>query len=319
MAVSAPIRPADRLLAGYNVALAAVWAALVGGASYAPWICAAHAAAATLPWLLERAGNTASPALRGLREVYPLLLLLGFWSELGLVRELLHAAAHDEIIRAADVALFGVHVHEVWMPAMPAVWFSEVMHLVYFVYDPLILVLPIAAGLRGRRAAQRDMTFRLLVTYLGCYVLYLAFPVDGPSNTMTRYAGDLTGGFYYRLVQGVIGVGDSLGTAFPSSHVAGATTIAVFAWRWYRPAAAALLTVEAAGVFVATVYTQNHYAIDAVAGLATDPLIPLLLHSCTCVRGRKTHRSDRWLYRGGNVQSHSGRTSARRLRAPHPK
>jgi membrane-associated phospholipid phosphatase len=257
----------DRLLAGYNLALAVVWAALAGKTWYALWIGAAHAAAATLPWLLARSTERVSRPVRVLREIYPLLWLLGFWSELGLVRTLLHAGAHDELIRAVDLAVFGVHIHRIWMPAMPAVWLSEIMHVLYFAYYPLIFLPPIVAGLRGRSAAQRDMTFRLLLTYVGCYVLYLAFPVDGPSHTMLRYAGDLTDGFFYRLVHDAVEMGDSLGTAFPSSHVAGAVTIAILGWRWFGRGVAALLTIEAAGVLVSTVYTQNHYTVDAVAGL----------------------------------------------------
>lgn len=267
MALNSPLRPVDRLLAGYNAALALVWATLLGQSWAALPICGAHAVAVSLPWLLARARPRASTVVGVLREIYPLLWLLGFWSELGLIRPLLHADANDALIRAADVAVFGVHLHSIWMPAMPAAWLSELMHALYFAYYPLILLPPIMAGLARRSAAQRDMTFRLLVTYVGCYVVYLAFPVDGPSHTMTRYAGDLTEGLLYGLVHGAVELGDSLGTAFPSSHVAGAVTIAVLGWRWFGRGVAMLLSAEAVGVLLSTVYTQNHYAIDAVAGL----------------------------------------------------
>ncbi len=267
MALDRAVLPVDRLLAGYNLLLAAVWSVVLLRTPYAPWICATHLAATGLPWLLERAKDRLTRAGRALREIYPLLLLVAFWSELGFVRELLHTGANDAPIAALDLALFGVHVNAVWMPGMPYVWLSEVMHFIYFSYYPLIFLPPLVMGLAGRTAAMRDMTFRLLVTYIGCYLIYILFPVDGPSHTTIRYAGALTDGFFYRLTHAAIEVGDSMGTAFPSSHVAGAVTIAYVGWRWCRPAVATLLAIEAAGVCVATVYTQNHFAIDSVAGV----------------------------------------------------
>jgi membrane-associated phospholipid phosphatase len=119
----------------------------------------------------------------------------------------------------------------------------------------------------GRRDALEDMTLRLMVSYLGCYLIYLAFPVFGPTDMMPMYQGELTDGFFYRLTHAAKEAGNSAGTAFPSSHVAGAVTSAVLAWRWLRPALARLITVQAAGVVVATVYTQQHWAIDSLAGL----------------------------------------------------
>lgn len=195
------------------------------------------------------------------------MLILGYWSELGFIRDLLHASANDGPIAALDLAVFGVHLNTVWMPRMPELWLSEVMHFAYFAYYPLIFVPPVVMALLGRTPALRDMTYRLLVTYIGCYVIYIVFPVDGPSHTMARYVGALNDGFFYRLTHGAVHAGDSMGTAFPSSHVAGAVTIAYLGVRWLRPAVAALLVAEAAGVVVATVYTQNHFAIDSLAGI----------------------------------------------------
>jgi hypothetical protein len=44
-------------------------------------------------------------------------------------------------------------------------------------------------------------------------------------------------------------------------------TIAFLGWRWFPRGVAALLTLEALGVVVSTVYTQNHYGIDSLAGI----------------------------------------------------
>ncbi len=260
-------RPVDAVVAGYNAFLAAIWLTVISQAWYASGIFAAHLAAATLPLFLCRAPRDLARPVAILREIYPLLFVLAFWTELGYLRELYHVGVHDQAVTAWDLRVFGQHWNLTWMPRMPQVWLSEVMHFIYYAYYPLIFVPVIAVGLMGRRRAMQDMTLRLAVTYLGCYVLYLWFPVDGPAALLPHYQGDLTQGFWYQLVKAAHDSGDSLGTAFPSSHVAGSVTIAYLAWRWLPRGWAWLILAETIGVCFATVYTQNHYAIDALAGL----------------------------------------------------
>lgn len=273
-------RPADWLIAGYNAILALLWSGLWGQAWYAPWICVAHWSAAVLPALLA-ASPMAGSGRRGrlmaaLREAYPLVWLLSFWTELGLLHPLRAIGGHDRLIAGLDMALFGGHPNLVWMPAMPQLWFSELMHLIYFAYFPLIFLPPLLLGITGRSEALRDITFRLMVTYLGCYLFYLAFPVVGPAALMPSYDGPLTHGFFFQLTHHAREAGDSLGTAFPSSHVAGSVTIALVARAWLSPRLAGLITAEAVGVVFATVYTQNHYAIDALAGIAWAVMLQTL-------------------------------------------
>jgi membrane-associated phospholipid phosphatase len=266
--VSPRIRPADLLVAGYNLVLVAVWSRLIGTAPCVPWVLGAHVAGGLLPLVLARVDERRwRGAARVARELYPLVCLLAFWSELGLIQALAPGQSHDDAIAALDLALFGRHLNLVWMPAMPFPALSEAMHLFYFAYYPLIFLPPIAMCVAGRSDALRDMTLRLMLTYLGCYLLYLAFPVIGPAELLPHYEGALTNGFFYGLTHAARAAGDSLGTAFPSSHVAGATTVAVLAWRWFRRPVAVLVTLQAVGVFLATIYTQNHYPVDALAGL----------------------------------------------------
>ena len=266
--MNARVRPADLLLAGYNLVLAAVWARLIGTAAYVPWVLGAHLAGGLLPLALARVDERRWAGPAGVaRELYPLVCLLGFWSELGVIQSLAPGKTYDGAIGTLDLALFGRHLNLVWMPAMPYPALSEVMHFFYFAYYPLIFLPPIAMCIAGRTDALRDMTLCLMVTYLGCYLLYLSFPVIGPAELLPHYQGALTNGFFYGLTHAARAAGDSLGTAFPSSHVAGATTVAVLAWRWLRRPVALLVTIQAAGVFLATIYTQNHYPVDSIAGL----------------------------------------------------
>lgn len=275
MAVRQPLRAVDRLLAVYNLILMAVWATVWSETPIAPWLCAAHAAAAILPWLIAAGEHQFSRPGWVLREVYPFLLLAVFWSELGLLRGLLHGAPYDPAVEMMDLAVFGVHLHLVWMPRMPETWLSEMMHGSYFGYYLLIGLPALWLLVRGRRDAYHDLTFRLLLGYLICYVIYLAFPVDGPIFNLTPFHGPLTSGVFYQLAHGVVEYGHAQGATFPSSHVVGAVSIAWVGWRYFPWPVGVLLTLEALGVTVSTVYTQNHYAVDSLAGVALAVVIQL--------------------------------------------
>jgi membrane-associated phospholipid phosphatase len=269
------VRPVDWLLAAYNGTLAVLWAGLWDRAWYALPVATAHAAAACLPALLARLPRNTPRPLGLLREAYPLLWIPGLWLGLGPLIAGLHEATIDPSILALDLAVFGVHLDRVWMPAMPQMWFSEIMHFAYYAYLPLIFLPPIVLLARGRTPAFRDMTLRLIATYLFCYLFYLALPTVGPHEFGQPFQGGLSDGFFYQLGAGAHSSGNVRGAAFPSSHVAGAVTIAWVAWRWLPRSVAVLLTIEAVGVMMSTVYTQNHYGVDSIAGLAWALLIQL--------------------------------------------
>ncbi|HXF95348.1 MAG TPA: phosphatase PAP2 family protein [Gemmatimonadales bacterium] len=260
------VRPVDRLLQLYNLALAGVWVPLANHAPWAPWVLGAHVAAIALPWLLAAASDR-SRALGRLHDLYPLLWLAAFFGELDLVYVLAGNGPQDAAVALLDRVLFGSNVNAVWMPAMPQVWLSESLHFVYVSYYAMLVVPPLVLIWQGRSEALRDLTWRLLLTYLVCFACYLAFPVDGPGAALPRPAGPLTQGWFYSLSHTLNAAGTSAGTAFPSSHVAGAVTLAWIGWRWLPRWVAGIMALQAAGVFAATVYTQNHYLIDAVGGL----------------------------------------------------
>ena len=258
---------AERLLLGYNVLMVVLWVALSARVWYAPWLGLAHALGLPLPWLFAKAAPSSGRGVRLLRELSPLLFLAVFWVELDLVRPALGLVGIDGPIAALDKWVFGVHLHEVWLPAMDAMWFSETMNLAYYCYYLAVYVPPVVLAFMARDDAVRDMVFRLVLVYLGCYLVYIAFPVDGPHFLETPAAGAHTQGFFYHMVEAAQRVGDSRGCSFPSSHVAAASMGALLAWRWLPRWVAVILSVEAVGVLLSTTYTQHHYAIDSVAGL----------------------------------------------------
>jgi membrane-associated phospholipid phosphatase len=284
------LRLVDALASTYNVLLALVWAMLIPQWSFALWLFLAHAAAAALPRLLDRAGDDLSPFGRVLSDIYPLLWVLPFWTELDFIRPLLHDAAFDRVVGAFDLLVFRTHLDEIWMPAMPMVWFSEIMYLAYLSYYPIVVIPLVYTLAAGSREMKRDMTLRVTLVYYACFVVYIAFPVDGPHFLSEHYEGALQNGLFYRIDAFLQGGGASLGASFPSSHVAASVTMACLGFRWFSRPVAVTLSVGALGVSLAIFYTQNHWAIDSVTGILwalwlNVMVAPVLLRWWRCERG----------------------------------
>jgi len=260
------VLPIDRLMAGYNLVLAGIWSLYLGRASFAPWILLAHLAGATLPILWRRAPDPLSLPLRAIRDLYPLIWLGALWSELALLHLVRVAPPADAAIAALDLAVFGSHLNETWLPGTTSLLLSETLHFSYWAYYLLIGIPPLVLALTRRTEALRDLVFRVMLVYLTCYLVFIIAPVYGPRETAMRYTGPLAEGFFYQLVHHTVNFGESPGCSFPSSHAAAAVAIALMGWRYFSRPVGILLFIEAVGVALGTFFTQNHYAIDALAG-----------------------------------------------------
>lgn len=257
--------PVDGMVALYNLLLAVVWGGLSAKVSFAPWLAVVHLAGASL-FLLLRRRPLLSAGTATLRELYPLLWLVGFWFELDYLLPLLHPVFFDAFVVRWDVALFGASWGTEWLLRWPSPWLSEPMFLLYMLWAPLMIVPPLALALARRREALRDLVLRLTLTYLVCCLVYLLVPVNGPKQLVPAGA-PLTHGIFYWLMGRYYVVDPSVGTALPSFHVAAVVTLAWLAWRWRGPRLGMVAWLVALGVSLSAVYTQYHYVLDALAGL----------------------------------------------------
>ncbi|MDH3458510.1 MAG: phosphatase PAP2 family protein [Gemmatimonadota bacterium] len=285
------LRPVDRVVILFNAALALLWLGALGRVAFAPVIVVAQIAAAAVPYLILKIRPDAIGFGRGIRELYPIVFIAVSWTELGLIREVFHAEAYDALIASLDLALFGQNLQAIWMPAMPDVWFSETMFAVYFLYYPMVFGTPLIVFFTKRWTDLRDIVFRLTLAYLACFAIYVVLPVEGPSHSTTRYVGELTQGFFYRLSTGAVHAGDSLGTAFPSSHVVGVVTMALLAITWFSRPVAIVYVILATGVTASTVYTQNHFAVDAAAGVVYALVLWALVPSVAWLLASRSARA----------------------------
>ncbi|MBI4421062.1 MAG: phosphatase PAP2 family protein [Gemmatimonadetes bacterium] len=262
------LTPTDRLLAGY-VAFVTIMIALRGLLSQPAgwWLLVMHALFGILLVLFtklreeDRVGQV-------LHDLYPLLMLLPFYYEFGVFGLQFGGAPallHDATIQRWEAAIFGGQISYEWIRRHPSVFWSEVLHLAYFGYYPIVILGPTLLVARGRRAAARGVLFPMMAAFVSCYIVFILYPVAGPYYAFPQPDGPVRDAWGARLVYGVLGETSSFGAAFPSSHVA-ATVAATYAlWRYWRRLALWLLAPSIL-LTVGTVYCQMHYGVDAAAG-----------------------------------------------------
>jgi hypothetical protein len=262
-------RPIDWLMSGYALVFAGVALTRLGHPGTG-WIALAHLLIPVLALLttsddLGRAG-------RVLRDIYPLLLLLGLYGALDVLSGAGSVTAHDATVQRWEEALFGRQVSRWWWQEHPSRFWSAVLHASYFAYYVIVPAPAILFALRRQADELRWYVLAVMATFIVCYLFFIYFPVAGPYYEFPRPASWFTENGPARLVYQVLATGSSYGAAFPSAHVAATITGTVAAWRG-SPRFGLVLAVPATLLTVAVVYCQMHYAVDAIAGIAVAGLV----------------------------------------------
>lgn len=264
----APRNPAARVALAY---LALSFPLLfLNGLAATPWpMVAGHlVASAGLFWALRSgSGNPLAAWL-------PILLTPFFYMELpALIAGVNGPGYHDAAVQGWELALFGFQPSHEWAGMMPWVWLSEALHAGYLSYYFMIFGPPLVLFLRGRREEFAGSQLAVLATFVGCYTVFILFPVEGPRYAWPAPPGLPDGplrSFAKQLLEG----GSSRGTAFPSSHaaVAVAATLAALRYQWRVGLLSALFSLL---LVLGAVYAGYHYAIDMIVGIALGLAVTL--------------------------------------------
>jgi hypothetical protein len=269
-----PLGLIDRLMLGYIVVVALVAVARAPIKPFAPWVIVAHGLIGVLIFLLHRPGL--GRVGRVLREIYPIVLLLGLYGALDLLNGL-DMRVWDGPIQQWEAALFGGQVSQTWWQDHPSAFWSTTLHAVYFAYYFIVPFPAVFFLSRGEPDRARTAVTIVVATFLVCYLCFLFVPVAGPYYEFPRPTGPFVDNWAARLVYTTLAQGSSYGAAFPSSHVAATVAATVGTWLGSRRAGV-LLLVPTLLLTVGVVYCQMHYAVDALAGLVVPaPVAALVL------------------------------------------
>ncbi len=196
----------------------------------------------------------------------------------------------DPVFAGYEQQFFGYQPALLFSQVIEHPVFSELMHLGYSSYFPLIALVTLFYFFRRYDEFLRA-EFILLTAFYIYYVIFIFLPVTGPQYYYLAAGFDQIAkgvfpdvgnyfathmekavtpgwsqGFFYSLVESMHAAGERPTAAFPSSHV-GITTILMFlAWRTRcKPLFWGMMPFYVLMCF-ATVYIQAHYAIDVIAG-----------------------------------------------------
>ncbi len=206
----------------------------------------------------------------------------------------------DYVFASADAALFGCQPSIEFVRLLPQKIWSELFHMGYFAYYPLI-AFTVLAPLFTRKRLFEQTAFIVLTAFFLYYLIYLFLPVAGPQyyfqavgfdaiqaghfphlGDYFRYHTELApspgpNGFFHDLVEATQASGERPTAAFPSSHVGMSTVLMILLWRnrhcFFYVALPFYLFL-----CCATVYIQAHYLVDVFGGLVTAVIFYAFCH-----------------------------------------
>lgn len=274
--ISAAFSPLDKLTVLYTVSSASILVGQSIGRFGSPmphqeigWLLTAHTLLLVLVGLASEARRRAISAGCVLADWYPVFILTAVYGSVGLLNgpRASNGVSFDITVQHWEAATFGRQLAYDWSRNATRPALSWALGLSYLLFFPTVILAPAALWWKGHKAAARQTIFGITLVFLTCYLLFLLFPVAGPSYLWGWPTPGAGSDFPTRMVRQLIDDGDSWGSAFPSSHVAASTAAVLLALKHWRALGWALLPI-AAGILLGVVYFQIHYAMDAVAGLA---------------------------------------------------
>ncbi|MFA5505726.1 MAG: phosphatase PAP2 family protein [Vulcanimicrobiota bacterium] len=246
----------DGLVVGY-LTLTALLSFLVPERGLLPWV---HFGTIGVILAIRRWG---SPLLC---KLYSVPLVPCLYLELDVLSRLAGGQTYDQNVLRWEIALFGDPIPAVWFSeALPHLLVSELLHLCYLSYYPLLLFL----AWRMYRTQNPHLATYLFCSHAATFTIYLIqiwFPVYGPRPLLPPLDESLQGPMWW-LCHFLCGQGASGAAAFPSGHVTFACAAAVAAWRW-DPRAYRWLLPVCCGMALSTIYGRFHYGVDVLVGAA---------------------------------------------------
>lgn len=207
----------------------------------------------------------------------------------------------DHLFAGWEQSLFGCQPSLLFSQKISYGWFSELMCLGYVSYFPLMLITYLYYFFKRYKEFQMT-AFVMLGAFFVYYVVFVLLPVTGPqfyylavgpekiaagifpnigdwflTHSERMAAPGWTDGFWYHMLDLTHDAGERPTAAFPSSHVGVTTVVMLLALRTRSKGLIFTILPFYILMCLSTVYIYAHYAIDAIAGMATGVLLYYIL------------------------------------------
>lgn len=255
--------PVDRLmltyLAGTTGLLIAYWRDVLE----APLLLAVHAAAVGLILLAWRSEGRLSWYFR---HWYPLPLVSFCYREMSILIPAVWGRSFDGLLADLDFAIWRTNP-TVWLERIQTPNLTEFLQIVYTLFVPVVLLVPLVLWITGRFKEFRYCAFLIALGFVVTYVGYLMVPARGPRyllDPLQHHA--LEGRWFFHWMRSTLDRIESVHyDCFPSGH----TELTILAWWSSRQISKRLGWVYFAYtlcIIFATVYLRYHYTLDLAAG-----------------------------------------------------
>jgi hypothetical protein len=199
------------------------------------------------------------------RLLYPVMLMTFLYRATGAVIHLIMPQTLDYRIVALEKSVFGFDLTH-WFDRHPYIILTEVLSFSYFSYYLLMPGLALLLFWKRRDTDLKQFLTAACAAYFISYLMFVFIPAEGPRYFQAaEYQSNLPGVLFRPLVNYIIETGAVRGGAMPSSHVAVAVVVLVFALRRYRRRAYPLIPLVGL-LTLATVHGRFHYLSDALVG-----------------------------------------------------
>ena len=259
-------RPLDNLTCGYVVVFAVGLLFFGRHQPSTKYLLPIHAGLLfAIVWMVVRWDDRTRGVARFLRHLYPAILYTFFYCEIAVALHWVFKGFFDPQILAVERAILGVDLN-VWLIPAQQTLLNEWMMLGYFSYYLVIPSLALTLYWQRRIGELHDFLTAVTVTFVISYAGFILYPVAGPRYFLAEsFSGPIPGWCFVPLVNWIIASGAIHGGCMPSSHVAVALVVLVWAYRTNRRLAM-VMTPFILTLFFATVWGRYHYLSDVVAG-----------------------------------------------------
>ena len=198
---------------------------------------------------------------------YPLVLFALFYTEVGVLNQLITPGVfHDSAILEIEEKVFRGQPSQELYRRLDSRLLGEYLHLGYFSYYFLVPILGFTLWFRRPREQFDRAVACIAFVFYSCFLIFIFYPVTGPYHVVTAPPpAEGVGYVLPNVTRWLLDRGSSVGTAFPSSHVAVAVVTWLMAIR-YHTGIAVLYAFLVPALAVGAINGGYHYATDIVAG-----------------------------------------------------
>ncbi|MFZ1731362.1 MAG: phosphatase PAP2 family protein [Bacteroidota bacterium] len=180
----------------------------------------------------------------------------------------------DDLLHGIDVMLFGTDPIA-WLGNHGSPLLTDALYLSYFSYYFGMPVLMILMFRGNRRKDFHRALAAMIIGWYGALFTYAMFPAIGPCRWMPDLLPQLHGWLPTTAwIQAFLNANlvPAVRDCVPSMHTGVTLLTLIFAYRFQRRYFWIFL-LPGLGIIIATMYTQAHYAIDVILGIAAAGVI----------------------------------------------